>query len=127
MVLGTVSRRSGPLPGRIPIVTEQTASSAEQSATPTERQQATAREFVAQHGKPTKAVVEYLGRRGARVVLVAPNGRVGDVIVSTVAAGQALVDGNEDLTRAEWDADTVNATTIGSARRRGMGVSLTRR
>lgn len=124
MALGTVFRRAGHLPGMIRAVTEQTG---EDTATPTERQQATVREFVVKHGKPTKAVIEYLGRAGARVVLVGPDGHVGDVIVSSVAAGQALVAGNEDLQSANWDADTVNETRVGAEHRRRMGVSLTRR
>lgn len=108
-------------------VTEQAEQSAERTAAPTERQQATVRGFVAEHGKPVKAVIQHLGRAGARVVLVGPDGHVGDVIVGDVATGQALVADNEDVQTADWDAETVNETKIGAAHRRKMGISLTRR
>lgn len=85
-----------------------------------------AKNFVAEHGKPSKAVVEYLGRAGARVVLVGADGALGDVVVPSVSAGEALVEAVEDLEPAEWDAETVNATKISSEHRRKMGRSLLR-
>lgn len=95
--------------------------------TPTARQLATAREFVAAHGKPAKAVPENLGRAGARVVLVGADGALGDVLVSDAKVAEALVAAVDDLEQAEWDAATVNATAIGPAHRRRMAHSLTRR
>ena len=88
--------------------------------TPTDRQLAAARQFVAEHGKPSKAVVENIGRAGARVVLVGADGALGDVIVRGPAAGEALVAAVEDLEAAEWDAATVGATVIGPRHRRRM-------
>ncbi|GAB3563050.1 hypothetical protein GCM10027445_04820 [Amycolatopsis endophytica] len=87
---------------------------------PTAEQLTTARRFVAEHGKPSKAVVENIGRAGARVVLVGHDGAMGDIVVKTVATGEALVEAVEDLETAEWDAGTVNATQIGPGHRRRM-------
>ncbi|HVW44438.1 MAG TPA: hypothetical protein VHC18_24120 [Amycolatopsis sp.] len=88
--------------------------------TPTPKQVAAARRFVAEHGTPSKAVVENIGRKGARVVLVGKDGALGDVIVRTPAAGDALVESVADLEPAEWDAATVGATQIGPEHRRRM-------
>lgn len=94
---------------------------------PTARQLSSARAFVAEHGKPSKAVVEHLGRAGARVVLVGADGALGDVVVPSTATGDALVEAVEDLEPAAWDAATVNATVIGPAHRRKMAGPLARR
>jgi len=85
-----------------------------------------ARDFVESHGKPVKVVVHNLGRAGARMVLIAPDGRIGDVIVPDVATGNAVVAAEEDLEAAEWDSETVAQTSIGPERRRSMGSSATR-
>ncbi|QWF84408.1 hypothetical protein [Amycolatopsis sp. CA-230715] len=87
---------------------------------PTARQVTAARQFVAAHGKPSKAVVENIGRVGARVVLVGADGALGDVVVASTQAGDALVEQVDDLETADWDAETVNATVIGAAHRRRM-------
>ncbi|WP_370942500.1 hypothetical protein AB5J62_25730 [Amycolatopsis sp. cg5] len=96
------------------------AEETEKTIAPTARQLAAARDFVAEHGKPSKAVVENIGNAGARVVLVGADGAMGDVIVPSVATGEALVEAVEDLERAEWDAATINGTKIGAAHRRKM-------
>lgn len=87
---------------------------------------AAAREFVAEHGSPARGIVQAIGRSGARVVLVGGDGAMGDVVVPSMAAGEALVEEVDDLTKATWDAETVNATQIGPEHRRKMGISLTR-
>ncbi|MBB4684576.1 hypothetical protein [Amycolatopsis jiangsuensis] len=87
---------------------------------PSARQVAAARDFVARHGKPSRAVVENIGRAGARVVLVGEDGALGDVVVSGTEAGTALVEAVEDLEAAEWDSDTVKAVKIGAGHRRRM-------
>ncbi|WP_019810604.1 hypothetical protein, partial [Saccharomonospora halophila] len=51
-----------------------------------------ARVFVGEHGGPTRAVVERIGRAGARVVLVGRDGALGDVVVPDVETGNALVE-----------------------------------
>ncbi|GDY28923.1 hypothetical protein GTS_05560 [Gandjariella thermophila] len=83
--------------------------------------------FVAAHGKPSRAVVEPLGRAGARVVLVGADGALGDVIVPDMAAGTAVCDAVADLEAAEWDRDTTAAVTIGAAHRRRMAGPRARR
>lgn len=108
-------------------MTEEGEQSSTSTPEPTERERAMVREFVSTHGKPIKAVVENLGRMGARVVLIGPDGRIGDVIVSGTEVGKALVAAEEEAELADWDAETVNQTTVGSGRRRRMGLSLTRR
>ena len=79
-----------------------------------------AKAFVAAHGKPSKAVVEPIGRAGARVVLVGADGAMGDVVVPTVETGEALVAKVDNLEAAEWDRETVSATKIGSGHRAKM-------
>ncbi|MBK1788201.1 hypothetical protein [Prauserella cavernicola] len=103
--------------------TEQT----EAPAAPTSRQLAAARAFVAQHGKPSKGVVERIGRAGARVVLVGADGALGDVVVPSPETGEALVEAVEDLESATWDSATVNATAIGAEHRRRMAGPRARR
>ena len=100
---------------------------AEQNETPAPKQIAAARRFVEEHGKPSKAVVENIGRKGARVVLVGNDGALGDVLVKTEAAGAALVEAVADLEPAEWDAATVGATQIGPEHRRRMAGPRARR
>jgi hypothetical protein len=45
--------------------------------------------FAAAHGGSATAVVEYLGRRGARIVVVGADGRWGDLVVEDVESGRA--------------------------------------
>ncbi|WP_026423972.1 hypothetical protein [Actinokineospora inagensis] len=80
--------------------------------------------FVAAHGKPSRAVVENIGRAGARVVLVGADGAMGDLIVSDVEAGAALVAGIDGLEAAEWDRETVAATRIGAQHRAKMAARV---
>lgn len=103
--------------------TEQTEATA---PAPTKSQLSAARAFVATHGKPSRGVIEPIGRAGSRVVLVGGDGAMGDVIVRSVEAGEALIDAVEGLERAEWDSETVGAAVIGPRHRRRMGRSLLR-
>ncbi|MEV0679459.1 hypothetical protein AB0I60_23335 [Actinosynnema sp. NPDC050436] len=80
----------------------------------------TAEAFVAAHGKPARAVVEHIGRAGARVVLVGDDGAMGDVVLPTVEAAEAVVEAVPDLTAHDWDRETTAATKIGPAHRRRM-------
>jgi hypothetical protein len=99
----------------------------ETTIAPTRRQLVSAREFVALHGKPSKAVVENIGRAGARVVLIGADGMLGDVIVPSVATGAALVEAVEDLELADWDSATVSALRIRAEHRRKMAGPLAHR
>ncbi|MEC3976651.1 hypothetical protein [Amycolatopsis sp. H20-H5] len=96
------------------------AEQTEETVAPNARQLAAARSFVERHGKPSRAVVENIGRIGARVVLVGADGALGDVVVPSPATGDALVAAVEDLEAAEWDSATVKATKIGPEHRRKM-------
>ncbi|MEJ2854545.1 MULTISPECIES: hypothetical protein [unclassified Saccharothrix] len=80
----------------------------------------TASRFVAEHGKPARAVVQNIGRAGARVVLVGDDGAMGDVVLPDVAAAEALVSAVTDLEQHDWDRETTAATRIGPAHRRKM-------
>jgi hypothetical protein len=44
------------------------------------------RDFAARCGGDAVAVIEHLGRVGARIVLIAPDGEFGDAVVSSVRA-----------------------------------------
>lgn len=90
-------------------------------------QLAAARAFVADHGKPVKAVVQRIGRAGARVVLVGDDGALGDVVVPSVETGEALIEAVDGVEAAKWDAETVGATVIGAEHRRRMAGPLARR
>lgn len=79
-----------------------------------------AKSFLAAHGKTARAVVENVGRAGARVVLVGEDGALGDVFVPGPAAGEALIERIEGLEAAEWDRETVSTTRIGAGHRRKM-------
>lgn len=98
----------------------------EQTPAPSSGAIASAKAFVAEHGKPVRAVVSSIGRAGARVVLVGADGAMGDVIVPSVEVGEALVEVVENIEAAEWDPDTVAAAAIGAKHRRRMGRSLLR-
>jgi hypothetical protein len=78
-----------------------------------------AKAFVAAHGRPTRAVVENIGRAGARLVLVGHDGAMGDIVVPDVATGEAVI-AAAGAQPAEWDRDTIAATKIGSRHRRRM-------
>ncbi|MCI2418528.1 hypothetical protein MOQ72_13900 [Saccharopolyspora sp. K220] len=91
----------------------------EQTA-PSPKAIATAKAFVAEHGGSARAVVENLGRAGARIVLIGEDGRFGDLLVPDVATGEALVEAVDGLSPHEWDGATVAALKIGAAHRRKM-------
>lgn len=80
-------------------------------------------EFVKVHGKPgtaVRAVVEPIGRAGARIVLVGADGAMGDVMAKDVEAATEAVEAVDNVEQAEWDRETTAATKIGYAHRRKM-------
>lgn len=81
---------------------------------------AAVRAFVQQHGGFARAVVENLGRAGARIVLVGDDGAFGDVVLEDVASGEAVVAAIDEVTASQWDAETTGALKIGAAHRRKM-------
>lgn len=92
----------------------------EQATAPSPKVIAVATAFVAAHGGSARAVVENLGRTGARIVLIGEDGLMGDVLVPDAAAGEALVEAVDGLSPHEWDGETVAALKIGPAHRRKM-------
>ena len=79
-----------------------------------------AQDFLRAHGKTARAVVENIGRAGARIVLVGEDGAMGDVIVSSVEVAEQVVAAVPGLEQTEWDRETIAATKIGSAHRKKM-------
>ncbi|MEU7481657.1 hypothetical protein AB0A63_37170 [Lentzea sp. NPDC042327] len=80
-------------------------------------------EFVKAHGKPdqaVRAVVEPIGRAGARIVLVGADGAMGDVMTEDVESATAAVEAAPGVEPAEWDRETTAATKIGAEHRRKM-------
>lgn len=62
------------------------------------------REFAAGHGGDAVAVVEHLGRVGARIVVVAPDGEFGDAVARSVAAAEAACR-QAGIAVQDWDRD----------------------
>ncbi|HEX7301509.1 hypothetical protein [Lentzea sp.] len=80
-------------------------------------------EFVKTHGRDgagVKAVVEPIGRSGARIVLVGADGAMGDVMTKTVEDATGAVEAAQGVEAAEWDRETTAAAKIGPAHRRKM-------
>jgi len=80
-------------------------------------------EFVKAHGKPgtaVRAVVEPIGRAGARIVLVGADGAMGDVMAADVESATKAVEAVDNVEQAEWDRETTAATKIGPGHRRKM-------
>jgi hypothetical protein len=80
-------------------------------------------EFVKAHGKPdtaVRAVVEPIGRAGARIVLVGADGAMGDVMAKDVETATSAVEAAAGVEQAEWDRETISGTKIGPAHRRKM-------
>ncbi|ASU79293.1 hypothetical protein CDG81_14460 [Actinopolyspora erythraea] len=90
---------------------------------PPKRAVSTAAEFVTGHGGSARAVVENLGRGGARIVLIGQDGALGDVLVPDPTVGEAVVEAVEGLELGDWDSETAAALTIGPAHRRKMAGS----
>ncbi|MET9226639.1 hypothetical protein [Lentzea sp. NPDC003310] len=80
-------------------------------------------EFVKAHGTPdtaVRAVVEPIGRAGARIVLVGADGAMGDVMTKDVESATQAVEAVAGVEQAEWDRETTAAAKIGPAHRRKM-------
>lgn len=92
----------------------------DQNTAPPAKAVARAKAFVEEHGGEGRAVVQNLGRTGARIVLIGGDGAFGDVVVPDVATGESVVEAVEDLTASEWDSETTAALTIGPGHRKKM-------
>lgn len=82
--------------------------------------------FAEAHGGAT-AVVEYLGQKGARIVLVGTDGRWGDQVVAggVEAAGLACAEAGVPV-RDEWDRELVTGITTSHYEWDYMGGRATR-
>ena len=75
--------------------------------------------FSAAHPAPVTAVVNHLGRRGARIVVIAADGVFGDVVVSSMAAAERVCT-EADVTVGSWDRQTTALLTPEPADRKKM-------
>lgn len=93
------------------------------SAERTSRQDADAEtrigRFAAAH-PGTIAVVDHVGRVGARVVVIAPSGEFGDALASSVQAGLAACE-KAGIEVRQWDRETTGLLTPSQADRVRMG------
>ena len=76
------------------------------------------RDFAARFDGDEVAVIEHLGRSGARIVIVASDGQFGDVIVSSVTAAQQVCE-RAGVRVGDWDRElTARVTPTPEDRRR---------
>jgi hypothetical protein len=68
------------------------------------------RDFAARFGGDEVAVIEHLGRAGARIAIVASDGQFGDVLVSSVQAA-ALVCERAAVPVGDWDRELTARVT----------------
>jgi len=78
------------------------------------------RAFVTAHGGPATAVIGYLGRSGARIVVVAGDGAFGDAIVSGIEAGAAVCEQAGIPVADGWDRELSAQITPSPADRQRM-------
>jgi hypothetical protein len=78
------------------------------------------RRFVTDHGGSGTAVVSYIGRAGARIVVVASDGAFGDAVVSGVEAGVRVCEHAGIPVADEWDRELSAAIRPSAADRRRM-------
>lgn len=77
------------------------------------------RAFAADHGGDAVAVIENVGRVGARIIAIAPDRAFGDALVSSVeAARKVCVRAGFEV--REWDRETTGALTLSRADRERM-------
>ncbi len=78
------------------------------------------RRFVAGHGGPGTAVISYIGRVGARIVVVAGDGAFGDAVVSGIEAGVRVCERAGIPVAEGWDRELSAAIAPSAADRRRM-------
>lgn len=74
------------------------------------------RAFVADHGGHAVAIVQYVGRSGARIVAIAPDGAFGDAMTSSVEAGSEVCR-RVGLPVRTWDRELTSLITPSPADR----------
>ncbi|MBN9610424.1 MAG: hypothetical protein J0I11_14040 [Actinobacteria bacterium] len=78
------------------------------------------RAFAARHGDGVVAVINHVGRVGARIVVIAPSGEFGDALASSVDAATAICE-RLGLPVREWDRETTGLLAPSAADRVQMG------
>ncbi len=78
------------------------------------------RAFVLAHGGTGTAVINYVGRVGARIVVVAADGAFGDAVVAGVHAGAAVCRRAGIPVADEWDRELSAAVRPSAQDRRRM-------
>lgn len=78
------------------------------------------RAFLKRHGDGVVAVINHVGRVGARIVVIAPDGEFGDALASSVDAASAIC-GRLGLPVREWDRETTGLLAPSQADRIEMG------
>jgi hypothetical protein len=74
------------------------------------------RSVIAEHGGPGTAVIAYLGRPGARIVVVAADGRFGDAVVPSMDEATAVC-AAAGITVGAWDRELTSLITVSHADR----------
>jgi hypothetical protein len=69
------------------------------------------RSFVADHGGPGTAVIAYLGRPGARIVVVAADGRFADAVVPSTDEAVAACE-SAGIPVGSWDRELTSGITV---------------
>jgi len=85
-----------------------------------QEQVARLRAFVTEHTGPAIAVISYMGRSGARIVVVAGDGAFGDAIVSGVEAGAVVCEEAGIPVADGWDRELSAQLTPSPADRERM-------
>jgi len=77
--------------------------------------------FARDHGGSATAVVSYLGRSGARIVLVGADGTWGDVVADDVESAKAACEAAGVTVAAKWERELTESvrTTVADWRRMG--------
>ncbi len=78
------------------------------------------RAFAARHGDGVIAVINHVGRVGARIVVIAPSGEFGDALASSVDAATAICE-RLGLPVRDWDRGTTGLLAPSAADRVQMG------
>ncbi len=74
------------------------------------------RSFVAEHGGPGTAVIAYLGRPGARIVVVAADGSFADAVVPSMDEATAVCEA-AGVPVGAWDRELTSLITVRHADR----------
>jgi hypothetical protein len=77
------------------------------------------RRFVSEHGGTAIAVIENMGRVGARIIAIAPDRAFGDAVVTSVEAARDVCQ-RAGLEVRAWDRELSASLTLSAADRERM-------